>query len=64
VDALQDDEGILYADMNLDDCIEGKQCHDVVGGHQRLDVFNLKVDQSRKEPVRYCRIVVPRDNGR
>lgn len=53
VHALQDHEGILYADMNLDDCIEGKQYHDVVGGYQRLDVFDLKVDRSRKEPVRF-----------
>lgn len=53
VDALQDQEGILYADMNLDDCIQGKQYHDVVGGYQRLDVFDLKVDRCRKEPVRF-----------
>ncbi|KAF1845541.1 carbon-nitrogen hydrolase [Cucurbitaria berberidis CBS 394.84] len=53
VDALQNEEGILYADMNLDDCIEGKQYHDVVGGYQRLDVFDLKVDRSRKDPVRF-----------
>ncbi|KAF2849948.1 nitrilase [Plenodomus tracheiphilus IPT5] len=49
--ALQNKEGILYTDMNLDDCIEGKQYHDVVGGYQRLDVFDLKVDRSRREPV-------------
>lgn len=51
--ALQDQEGILYADMDLNDCIEGKQYHDVVGGYQRLDVFNLRVDRSRREPVRF-----------
>jgi nitrilase len=50
---LQTEEGILYADMNLDACIEGKQYHDVVGGYQRLDVFDLKVDRSRKDPVRF-----------
>jgi nitrilase len=53
VSSLQNDEGILYADMNLEDCIEGKQYHDVVGGYQRLDVFDLKVDRSRREPVRF-----------
>ncbi|CAO2656022.1 Nn.00g048250.m01.CDS01 [Neocucurbitaria sp. VM-36] len=51
VEMLQSEEGILYADMHLDDCIEGKQYHDVVGGYQRLDVFDLKVDRSRKDPV-------------
>lgn len=53
VDALQNEEGILYADMTLDDCIEGKQYHDVAGGYQRLDVFNLKVDRSRRDHVRF-----------
>lgn len=50
---LQNGEGILYADMDLDACIEGKQYHDVVGGYQRLDVFDLKVDRSRRDPVRF-----------
>ncbi|KAF2185192.1 nitrilase [Zopfia rhizophila CBS 207.26] len=42
-DFLQDKEGILYAEMDLGDCIEGKQYHDVTGGYQRLDVFKLTV---------------------
>jgi nitrilase len=50
---LQNEEGILYADMDLDACIEGKQYHDVVGGYQRFDVFDLKVDRLRKDPVRF-----------
>ncbi|KAH7327772.1 carbon-nitrogen hydrolase [Stachybotrys elegans] len=53
-DFLQDQEGILYADMNLDDCIEGKQYHDIVGGYQRLDIFDLKVDRSRRHPVTFA----------
>ncbi|KAH8157979.1 hypothetical protein CIB48_g10267 [Xylaria polymorpha] len=52
-DLLQHEEGILYADMNLEDCIEGKQYHDVVGGYQRLDVFDLKVNRSRRAPVKF-----------
>ncbi|KAJ5338504.1 hypothetical protein N7452_005232 [Penicillium brevicompactum] len=51
VEYLQNDEDIIYADMNLEDCIEGKQYHDVVGGYQRLDVFQLQVNRSRKDPV-------------
>ncbi|KAI0454454.1 carbon-nitrogen hydrolase [Xylaria acuta] len=54
-DFLQHEEGILYADMNLEDCIEGKQYHDVVGGYQRLDVFDLKVNRSRRAPVKFYR---------
>ncbi|KAH7145712.1 carbon-nitrogen hydrolase [Dactylonectria estremocensis] len=52
-DFLQTTEGILYADMDLEDCIEGKQYHDVVGGYQRLDVFELKVDRTRRKPVNF-----------
>ncbi|KAI0194711.1 carbon-nitrogen hydrolase [Xylaria flabelliformis] len=52
-DFLQQEEDILYADMNLEDCIEGKQYHDVVGGYQRLDVFDLKVNRSRRTPVKF-----------
>ncbi|KAI1800983.1 hypothetical protein F4811DRAFT_556293 [Daldinia bambusicola] len=48
---LQKEEGILYAHVDLDACIEGKQYHDVAGGYQRLDVFELKVDRTRREPV-------------
>ncbi|RGP61333.1 aliphatic nitrilase [Fusarium longipes] len=53
VDLLQQEEGILYADLDTDECIEGKQYHDVVGGYQRLDVFDLKVDRTRREPVTF-----------
>ncbi|KAI1039535.1 hypothetical protein LB505_002614 [Fusarium chuoi] len=52
-DFLQHDEGILYADLDIEDCIEGKQYHDVVGGYQRLDVFDLKVNRTRREPVTF-----------
>ncbi|KAF5706142.1 aliphatic nitrilase [Fusarium globosum] len=52
-DFLQHDEGILYADLDIEDCIEGKQYHDVVGGYQRLDVFDLTVNRTRREPVTF-----------
>ncbi|KAH0386712.1 nitrilase, partial [Aureobasidium melanogenum] len=50
---LQDREDILYTDMNVEECIEGKQYHDVVGGYQRLDIFDLQIDRSRREPARF-----------
>ncbi|KAK6068178.1 nitrilase [Seiridium cupressi] len=49
-DFLQQDEGVLHADMDLEDCIKDNQYHDVVGGYQRLDVFDLKVDRTRRTP--------------
>ncbi|KAK6001355.1 hypothetical protein QM012_002686 [Aureobasidium pullulans] len=50
---LQDREDILYTDMNVEECIEGKQYHDVVGGYQRLDIFDLQIDRSRREPAKF-----------
>ncbi|KAJ4317070.1 hypothetical protein N0V84_007523 [Fusarium piperis] len=50
---LQNDEGILYADIDVEDCIEGKQYHDVVGRYQRLDVFDLKVNRTHRSPVTF-----------
>ncbi|KAG8355601.1 hypothetical protein FVEN_g6490 [Fusarium venenatum] len=52
-ECLQQEEDILYADLDVDQCIEGKQYHDVVGGYQRLDVFDLKVDRTRREPITF-----------
>ena len=48
---LQKEEGILYAELDMQRCVEGRQYHDVVGGYQRLDVFDLKVDRDRKSVV-------------
>jgi len=53
VEYLQKEEGILYADLDLSNCVEGKQYHDVVGGYQRHDVFKLTVDRERQVPIRF-----------
>lgn len=52
-DFLQNEPGILYADLDLNQCVEGKQYHDVTGGYQRLDVFDLKIDRSRRKPATF-----------
>ncbi|KAI5363717.1 putative carbon-nitrogen hydrolase, nitrilase/Cyanide hydratase [Septoria linicola] len=44
---VQGEEGIAYADLDLSECVEPKQFHDVVGGYQRFDVFDLKVNMQR-----------------
>lgn len=46
-DQVQGEEGIAYADLDLNGCIEPKQFHDVVGGYQRYDVFDLQIDRRR-----------------
>lgn len=44
---VQGEEGIAYADLDLNECVEPKQFHDVVGYYQRYDVFDLKVNRRR-----------------
>lgn len=44
---IQGEEGVIYADLDLNQCVEPKQFHDVVGGYQRFDVFDLKVNTRR-----------------
>ena len=46
-------EGILYADLDLDQCVEPKQFHDVVGSYNRFDIFHLTVDRSANRPVTF-----------
>ncbi|KAF2222481.1 nitrilase [Elsinoe ampelina] len=53
---LQHEEGLLFCDLDLTQCVEGKQYHDVVGGYQRLDVFQLKVDRTRPEPATFVEL--------
>lgn len=53
VEFLQKEEGILYADSDLGQCVEGKQYHDVVGGYQRHDIFRLTVNRERQVPIRF-----------
>jgi nitrilase len=50
---LKDEEGVLFADIDLNECVEGKQFHDLVGGYQRLDIFELKVDRRRRDVVNF-----------
>ena len=40
---LEAEEGILYADINLDDIISAKRMFDVTGHYSRPDVFNFNV---------------------
>jgi len=50
-DALIDDEGIVYADIDLDRCIQPKQMHDIVGHYNRFDIFDLRVNRRPLTPL-------------
>lgn len=52
-DFLQDEEGIGYAEFDLQRCVEPKQFHDVVGYYNRFDVFDLTISRKRLTPARF-----------
>ncbi|KXL47801.1 MAG: hypothetical protein FE78DRAFT_105657 [Acidomyces sp. 'richmondensis'] len=54
---VQGEEGIAYADLDLSDCVEPKQFHDVVGtGYQRYDIFDLRVNRRKLEPDAFLKM--------
>jgi aliphatic nitrilase len=50
-EVLCDQEGIVYAEIDVADCIEPKQFHDVVGYYNRFDIFRLNIDRSARDPA-------------
>ena len=49
---LIDEEGIIYAEIDLSRCIQPKQMHDIIGHYNRFDVFDLRVNAVPQQPVR------------
>jgi nitrilase len=52
-DILCEAEGLLYQDIDIAQCVEPKQFHDVVGYYNRFDIFDLKVTRQRLVPIRF-----------
>lgn len=50
---LSDSEGIVYAQIDTAQSVEPKQFHDVAGYYNRFDIFDLRVDRSSRDPVRF-----------
>ena len=50
---MQDTEGLLYVDIDLSQCVEPKQFHNLVGGYNRFDIFKLTVNRSLHQPVTF-----------
>lgn len=48
-----DQEGIVYADIDVSRCIEPKQYHDILGHYNRFDIFTLEVNRTPLEPIRF-----------
>ena len=47
-------EGIVYAEIDTALSVEPKQFHDVVGYYNRFDIFDLRVDRSKRDPARFA----------
>ena len=50
---LIDDEGIIYADIDLAKCIQPKQMHDILGHYNRFDIFDLRVNVARLKKITF-----------
>jgi nitrilase len=50
---LYGEEGILYADLDMDDVARGKLDFDVVGHYSRPDIFKLTINEKPLPPVSY-----------
>jgi aliphatic nitrilase len=56
------EEGIGYAEIDLEKCIEPKRFHDVAAGYNRFDIYDLQVNRRRAVPVTFTNDVTP-DSG-
>lgn len=50
---LIDDEGIVYADIDLEKCIQPKQMHDILGHYNRFDIFDLRVNTAPTRKITF-----------
>lgn len=52
-DILCAEEGLLYRDIDIAQCVEPKQFHDIVGYYNRFDIFDLNVHRRRTGPISF-----------
>lgn len=50
---LIDEEGVVYADIDLSRCIQPRQMHDISGHYNRFDIFDLRVNRRPLQSARY-----------
>ncbi len=50
---LIDQEGIVYADIDLARCIQPRQMHDISGHYNRFDIFDLRVNRRGQQAARF-----------
>jgi aliphatic nitrilase len=52
-EGLTDEEGIVYAEIDLNKCIQPKQMHDILGHYNRFDIFDLRVNNKQQKPIKF-----------
>lgn len=50
-DGLIDEEGIVYAEIDVGRQIRAKQMHDIIGHYNRFDIFSLVVDRQPRQAI-------------
>jgi nitrilase len=50
---LIDEEGIVYAAIDLSKCIQPKQMHDILGHYNRFDIFDLRVNTAPTRKITF-----------
>ncbi|MBC8945157.1 carbon-nitrogen hydrolase family protein [Xenorhabdus indica] len=50
---LIDKEGIVYAEIDLNRCIQPRQMHDITGHYNRFDIFDLKVNRRATHAIQF-----------
>lgn len=50
---LIDEEGIVYAEIDLEKCIQPKQMHDILGHYNRFDIFDLRVNTAPTRKITF-----------
>lgn len=50
---LIDEEGMIYAEIDLAKCIQPKQMHDILGHYNRFDIFDLRVNTAPTRKITF-----------
>lgn len=60
---LKGEEGIVYGDVDMEQMIDAKTLHDVVGHYNRFDVLSLVYQRRQPKPIRFEREDVSATDG-
>jgi nitrilase len=50
--AIEGEDGIIYADIDIEQEIARKQWHDIIGHYNRFDVLSLNLNKAADEPMK------------